>query len=249
MAACCTLLQCLAKNGVPMGNSCKFSAPLVASLLFIGLALPLRATTIFDNSQNDLATRFDPGTTEVGDEILLASTERYLTSFSFEYWGNNTASPTSFAGDVEARVRFYENNGTPFNGYPTPAGTPFFDSGWFSIGAPTSRSTFNFTQRLDFPEEGLFLPASAITWSIQFEGMDATDSVGVDIYSPPTVGRDYPDYWENDGGWQLLTNSLPMDFAAKMDANANIPEPSAVTLAMLGGLGILGFANRLRRKQ
>ena len=230
-----------------MGNSSKFNALLVASVLSIGVALPLRATTIFDNSSNDLLTRL-PVTSEVGDEILLASTERYLTDFSFEFWGTNTASPTSFAGAVQAQVRFYQNNGPTFNGYSTP-GTMFWSSGWFSVPSPTDRNTFVFTEVADFPAGRLFLPSTDMTWSVQFEGMGATDSLGVDIYSPPTIGQDYPDYWENDGGWQLLTNSVPMDFAARMDANANIPEPSVVTLAMLGGLGILGFANRLRRKQ
>jgi len=217
--------------------------------LCIGLTLSVQADSIFDNSVNDLLTRFDPGTQEVGDEILLDGTARYLTNFSFEFWGTNTASPsnTSFAGDVQARVRFYENTGAPFNGYATPASTPFFDSGWFDVGAPTSRSTLNFFEGSDFPAGGLLIPSSDITWSVQFEGMEATDSVGVDIYSPPVVGHDYPDYWENDGGWVLLTNTVPMDFAAKMDASQTVPEPSAVALSLLGGLGLLGLGYRLRR--
>ena len=223
-----------------------FNAFLSAGALSIGLSLPLRATTIFNNSSNDLLTRL-PVTSEVGDEILLGSTERYLTDFSFEFWGANTASPTSFAGAVQAQVRFYQNNGANFNGYPTP-GTMFWSSGWFTVPGPTDRSTFVFTQGSDFPDGGLFLPSTDMTWSVQFEGLGATDSIGLDIYSPPTIGADYPDYWENDGGWVLLTNNVPMDFAARMDANANIPEPSVVTLCLLGGLGILGFAHRLRQK-
>jgi hypothetical protein len=234
-----------------MGNSFKFNALWVAGALFIGLTLPLRAATIFNNSTNDLLTRFNPGTNEVGDEILLGGPERYITAFSFEFWGINTANSNSFAGPVQARVRFYENNGTPFNGYATP-GTSFFDSGWFSIGSPTSRSTAVF-QGTDFTPGGQFIPipitASNMTWSVQFDGMGATDSAGVDIYSPPTVGGDYPDYWQYDGGgWTLLTNTVPMNFAAYMDANSTIPEPSVVTLSLVGGLGILGFAYRLRRK-
>jgi hypothetical protein len=233
-----------------MGNPFRFNALLVAGVVFIGQMSPLHAAVIFNNSTNDLLTRFDPGTNEVGDEILLAGTERYITAFSFEFFGTNTASPTSYAGgDVEARVRFYVNNGTPFNGYATP-GTVFFDSGWFSIGAPTARSTAIF-QGTDFPAGGEFIPipitASNMTWSVQFEGMGATDSVGVDIYSPPVVGSDYPDYWQYDGGgWELLTNTVPMNFAAYMEAT--VPEPSVVTLSLFGGLGILAFAYRLRRK-
>ena len=127
---------------------------------WFGLAGPLSATVIFDNTVNDLTTRFNPGTLEVGDEINLASTGN-LTLFSFEYWG--TASGASFAGSVQAEVRFYQNTGTPFNGYPTPAATPFYDSGLFSVPSPTPRSTFVFTAGSDFPGGGLNLPSSDMT--------------------------------------------------------------------------------------
>ena len=121
--------------------------------LWLGFTLPLGALTLFDNSVNDLLTRFDPGTYEVGDEILLASADTYLTNFSFEFWGTNTASPTSFSGDVEARVRIYEMNGPEVNGLPTP-GTALFDSGWFGGFSPTSRSTFVFTPGNGLPDGG-----------------------------------------------------------------------------------------------
>jgi hypothetical protein len=88
-----------------------------------------------------------------------------------------------------------------------------------------------------------------MTWSVKFTGLGLDDSVGVDIYSPPVVGTDYPDYWQNDGtGWTLLTNSVPMDFGARFYAESTVPEPSTVTLSILGGLGILTLARRLRRK-
>lgn len=204
------------------------------------------ATTIFDNSVYDLGVRFNPGTTEVGDEISLGGTERYLTSFSFEFWGVNSASPgnVSFAGPVEARVRFYQNDGKPFNGYGTP-NSVFYDSGWFSVPNPTPRATFGFFAGTDFPSGGLFIPPSAtpwisdLTWSVQFRNMGATDSVGVDLYSPAVVGLDYPDYWANNGGWTLQNGAVPMDFAARMEANADIPEPPVAALSLLGVLGIV----------
>jgi hypothetical protein len=229
------------------------NALLVLGTLWLGLTLSrCAATTIFDNSVNDLVTRFNPGTLEVGDEIMLGSTERYLTGFSFEFWGTNTSHPTTFSGPVEARVQFYENTGDPFNGYPTPSLTSFWDSGWFSLGGPTARSTAVFAQGVDFPDGGLYLPMptgiSNMTWSVQFQGMGTDDSVGVDIYSPPVVGSDYPDYWQNNGGtWSLLTNGVPMDFAARMDANPTIPEPSAWALSLIGGLSLLIMVRRLRR--
>ncbi len=218
-----------------------------AVIMWLGVVFSSSGATIYDNTSNDLLTRFSAGTREVGDEIILGGTERYLTNFTFEFYGTNTASPSSFAGSVEARVRFYRNDGGPFNGYATP-GSSFYDSGWFSVPSPTERSTFIFSAGSDFPVGGLFIPDSDITWSVQFQGMGLTDEVGVDIYSPVTVGANYPDYWSNDGsGWMLLTNSVPMDFAARMEAT--VPEPSSAALAVFGGLGALLIRHLLRRKE
>lgn len=220
---------------------------LALTALGAGFLQVAHADVIFNNSTNDLNTRFNPGTLEVGDEILLAGTARYLYNFSFEYWG--TASGASFAGPVEARVQFYVNNGALFNGYPTP-GTNFFDSGWFGGFSPTPRLTLDFTAGNDFPSTGLLITNSDITWSVTFRGMGAGDNVGVDIYSPPVVGSDYPDYWENNGGWALKTNSIPMDFATVWEASiAPVPEPSAIALLLLGGAGFAGLAGAWRRKK
>jgi len=217
----------------------------VASLFIAGLPWVLPADVIFDNSVNDLHSRFNPGTLEVGDEIVLAGTARYLTNFSFEFWGTNTLNPAnlSFAGVVQARVRFYLNNGPPFHGYGTP-GTNFYDSGWFSVPKPTSRNLFVFEAGSDFPAGGLYIPASNITWSVQFQGMAANDSVGVDLFSPPVVGIDFSDYWENDiSGWTLKTNSLvtAVDFAAVFQAiGTSAPLPS-LQITSSGGQIVLSW--------
>jgi len=199
---------------------------------------------IFNNSTTDLLTRLSPGSLEVGDQIILGGTERYLTKFEFEYYGLNSANPLAFSGaNVEARVRFYENNGAPFNGYGTPNNS-FYDSDWFSVGGPTDRNTFVFSAGSDFDAGGLYIPVETMTWSIQFRGMGATDELGVDIYGPATVGLTYPDYWENSGGnWSLKTNSLPMNFAARFTA---VPEPSSAALLALGALGLFAARSRGR---
>jgi hypothetical protein len=213
---------------------------------WFGLLMPLSAVTLFDNTVNDLNLRFNPGTLQVGDEINLASTGN-LTYFSFEYWG--TASGASFAGPVQAQVRFYLNTGPLFNGYPAPAATPFYDSGLFSVPSPTPRNTFVFTAGSDFAPGGLPITSSDMTWTVQFSGMGAGDAVGVDLYSPPVVGTevgDFGDYWQFNGGWSLLTNSVgPMDFGAYMAT----PEPSSMTLSVLGGVGMLIAMRWFRRKE
>lgn len=235
----------------------KISVLLIISVLCVGSTLPLRAEVIYDNSANDLVGRFNTGTVEVGDEVMLAGTSRFLTYFSFEFWGTNTASATSFAGDVEARVKLYMNDGTlDANNHVRP-GSVLYDSGWFgkTVGpffGPTERSTFVFTAGSDFPSGGLWIPGNILTWSVQFQGMEDTDSLGVDIYCPPLIGNNYNDYWENDpvNGWTLLENlTAPqgqMNFGALMEA---VPEPSTMVLSLVGGLGMLVLTRRLRRKE
>lgn len=174
---------------------------------------------VYDNSVNDLNNRFNTGSLEVGDEIVLAGTERYIRKFVFEYWGANS-SQASFVGNVQARVRFYANDGTNFNGYPTPA-TVLYDSGNFPVAA-TPRSTLiieDFTNAvvpLNLP-----VPSTNFTWSVQFSGLGAGDSAGPDLFSPPVVGGSYPDYWEHAAGnWSLKTNPLvALDFAALVYAS------------------------------
>jgi hypothetical protein len=211
-----------------------FRAFLAGALLF---ALPLSAAEIvYDNSVNDLAFNLDPGAQEIGDEIVLDGTARWLSEFSFEYWGDNTLSETEFAGPVEARIRFYLNDGPALPGVDdalTP-GTVFFDSGTFAID-PTERATLTFT---DFVTDvavplAVDLP-DAFTWSVEFTGLGVTDTAGVTIYSPPAVGSSFDDYWVNTSGtWTLQTNVVAIDFAARFSA---VPEPTALALAICGGM-------------
>ena len=206
----------------------KVTLGLAATALVVGFNTS--AVTIYDNSVNDLATRFDPGLLEIGDEIILANSERYLTSFAFEYWALNNGTEIGTL-DIGVRVRFYLNDGPEFNGYATP-GTTFFDTDWLDsfITTPTNRATLNFDQS-DFAAGWLGGPASLMpvtsnfTWSVQFRNMDVDDTVGVDLFNPPIVGQAINDYWEYNGtSWSLMTNTVPMNFAARFDAV--VPEPS-----------------------
>jgi len=199
----------------------RFGCYLALGLAWAAARLPAAADTVFADSENDLLIRFDPGTLEVGDEIVLAGTARYLTNMSFEFWGTTYGTNgATFAGAVQARVRFYVNDGQPFNGYATP-GSVFFDSGWFGGFYPTPRCTATFTAGMDFPSSGLFIPTNDFTWSVQFQNLGPGDALGVDIYSPATTGADYPDYWENNGSWALRTNSVvsDMNFASHWQAS------------------------------
>jgi hypothetical protein len=199
---------------------------------------------VYDNTSNDLVTRFDPGLFEVGDQVILGGADRSITNFTLEYYGTS-AFPPLFGGNVEVKVAFYANDGDVFNGYASP-NTLLWESTWFPLLSATPRNNLVYSAGVDMPAEGVSV-SDSFTWSIQFRGLGAGDSAGVDIFSPPTIGQNYPDYWQkSDTGWALLTNTVPMDFAARMEA-ATIPEPTTLTLTVLGGFGLLFLSRRFRK--
>ncbi len=153
---------------------------------------------VYDNSVNDLLVRFNPGTLEVGDEVILDGQAREITKFELEYWGENR-NQANFVGTVEARVRFYANDGSDSaSGYPTPQ-TVLYDSGWFGVSA-TTRATLIFEDfQVDAAVPLVASVPDSLTWTIQFRGMEASDAVGIDLFSPPVMGWNYPDFWERSG--------------------------------------------------
>ncbi|MBN2505827.1 MAG: HYR domain-containing protein [Verrucomicrobia bacterium] len=173
---------------------------------------------VFDNSVNDAQWRFSSGTTEVGDEIVLAGAARQITRFAFEYFGvNRNTQAEEFEGSVTARVRFYANDGP--GEYPSPQ-TVLYDSGEFAVPA-TVRSVVTIE---DFQLEAVVPLAGNVpdsfTWTVQFGGLGPNDDVGLDIYNPIVLGLSYPDYWERTPqGWQLKAHpDVKIDFAARIEA-------------------------------
>ena len=216
----------------------------LASLLAI---VPgLRAEIIYNNSTTDTGNRLTfTNNQQIGDQIILANTSaRFATNFSFEYFSPNTSN---FIGTVQADVTFYLNNGTLFNGYARP-NTSFFDSGFFNITTPysvyaTNVGTLSFNLMNNFPA-GLLLPTN-FTFAVTFQGLVGPDQVGVALFNPVTVGQNTPDYWLNTPtGWELLTNSVPVNFAARFEGT--VPEPSVIGLSLLGGIAALATARRRR---
>ena len=204
------------------------------------LALPaaLGQVIVYDNTSTSLDYNFSIGTIEVGDQIILAGTDRNPSEFTFAYFGVNLAVT------AEARIRFYANDGPLVSGFASP-GTVLFDTGFFPA---VNTAPFSFIIDDFSAGSGALIPFTGLlpdsfTWSIQFQNIGG-GTAGVPLYSTPTIGNNYTDYWDRTGGnWTLKVAPIGgpshMDFYAQLVA---VPEPSAYGLA--GGILALIFAAR-----
>jgi len=199
----------------------------------------------YDNSAfaSDLQLRFTAGAVEYGDQIILKDPlpSYNVTEFGFEYFlikGLDAGSSAS------AQIRFYANNGPLFNGYATPGAVPLWDSGVFPI-AGTQRNTLVF----DSTDFGALIVPKEFTWTVQFSGIPVGELAGLDIYSPPTVGQNYPDLWYNNAGtWELReypNQDPPASFGARLYV---VPEPSTVAFGLALGAGAIFFVRAHRRQ-
>ena len=201
-----------------------------------------RGSVLFDNLNTPLGF-FNPGTNQVGDQVVLAGGGAAITSFKFEYFGSN------ILGGAQAQVFFYANDGSLVSGYASP-GTQIWSSGAFTIP-----DTFNATLMtnalvsFDLSSAPVTVPAD-FTWAVVFTGVGAGQSAGTILSSAaPTTGSDYNDYWLNTGtvatpNWQLMTNATyNIDFLAQF---SSVPEPASFNLLAVGGL--IGLAVMLFKR-
>lgn len=168
---------------------------------------------------------------EYGDEIYLSGSDRLVTDFIFEYFGDFTPNATQFA-----RVRFYANDGPladPISRAHLPQ-TEIFNSGLFTL-----TSGYNTKWLGDL---SVRVPDS-FTWTVEFSGVGLTSGnrAGILFYNPPTVGSSPRDFWEViDGNWTLLhfganTFKPEANFGARVIA---VPEPQTIALFSLGALAL-----------
>jgi hypothetical protein len=220
---------------------------------------------LYDNTENQLGTVLNfPNGQEIGDQIFLANytADPYLTGFSFEYYSPDS----SWSGTVTADVRFYQNDGPPFNGYNAP-GTLFYDTGAFNVlpplqiyGGTTNSAVLAFSSADLYNNAAMnmnpsFMMPSNMTMSVTFQGLSGSESVGLPSFGPPHVGYNYGDYWVNNGGtWQLETSNnngqySKVAFAMQLTAtNQPVPEPTAMGVAAVGAAVLAGFARWRRHK-
>lgn len=204
---------------------------LAVGVLAFASAQTSRADLVYADTVNLTPYVLNSSNYIVGDEIILAGTSRLATNFTFEFWSSGLSSSAT------VQIRFYLNDGT--GGAP---GTLLWDSGidtLFTISPnllTTNGATLSYDPEVVVPNQ--------FTWTVQFDNLGG-GTAGVPIYTPPNVGGNFSDYWQNDGtGWLLKTNaSTDMSFGASLQAT--VPEPSTLALALVGAAGLL-IARRRR---
>ena len=225
---------------------------LLGVMVVVGSA---RADFIYNNLGNNSTTNALPlnNNLQFGQQVFMDSAALaaapYLTNFAFEY---SIGTMTALTPQIE--VQFYNNTGSLINGYASPAATPFYQTGFFSIATGSGLYLQSLIQANLYPGGGADIPLSGpmpsnFTVIFTVSGLNSGDQVGLPVIynnSPgPITGTNYADYWQNNGsGWQLVTNSvvtggLAMQFQAT-------PEPSVLAL---GALGALLLGRVVRRRQ
>jgi hypothetical protein len=236
----------------------KTFASKILAVAVIMSAFSSKADFVYDNGTSGLASDqtnnfslVGSAATRFGDEVVLAGSG-FLSHFDYQYWGVN------FSGNESNRVWLFVNDGaavTLNNRTANEPGTVLFDSGWFGGGGmipSTTRSTLNFDAGYDFSAGSIWLDSSQnLTLAIAFDGIESGEDFGVSLYDPPSVGTNYNSYWEFSGSsWTLMTNSSApnewVNFGMRIEA---VPEPSMISLVLMGGLAALGFGRALGKKK
>jgi hypothetical protein len=218
-----------------MRNTTRFSLKLLVLAVVVSAAsMTSRAadTLVYNNTSNYLGNSYYVAS-EFGDQITLSTstTDRYLTKFMFEY-----TSAHGNDGNETAWLRFYRNDG--LGGIP---GSLFFDSRnlpGYATDIPLPRGNAN---QVEISGVTILVP-NTFTWTVQFSNVAASETVGLTMYNPPTVGSNFDDYWEKSGTtW--VAKRLPgyfYSFGALAYATA-VPEPGTLQLGVLAGITALGF--------
>jgi hypothetical protein len=172
-----------------------------AVLSWLPFPTPVAPPTVYENT-NDL-NRNGVDTIEYGDQITLAAdrTERYLTQFEFTYYAHYPNN-----GNETAILRLYRNDGS--SGAP---GTLLFTS----APIPLARGVNNALVPLD----SLLVP-NTFTWTFRVSGLTGSESAGLEIGNPPTIGlSDSNAFWYYSGGWATWSwPSVPANFLARVSA-------------------------------
>jgi hypothetical protein len=211
----------------------------------------VRGGTLYDNTTTDKGTslNFINGYT-LGDEIIMGNAfpSDIVSNFSFEIY--SPLATFSGGANVKMEVFLYANDGAPTNGFARP-GSSLYDSGAFTLSTPQQfggSNVFAATLTFDLSSTPVFVP-NDFTLAVKVTGLTGGDTVGMEMFEPATVGRNYGEYWMNNGtSWGLYTNSIPLDFGARFQGTPTVPEPSTLCLGAVGAAFLMGFTWLRRRR-
>ncbi|HVY70140.1 MAG TPA: immunoglobulin domain-containing protein, partial [Verrucomicrobiae bacterium] len=143
--------------------------------------------------QND--TTINPTTRfsefEFGDEIVLAGNRpRMVAGFGFDYYGDFTSS------NATAVVSFYKNDGVNVG----VNGKTILAPGTLLYQSDPVKLTSGFHEQI-ISDIAINVPAS-FTWTVTFFGLSGQegDRAGLLYEDPPTIGKSFDDFWENQNG-------------------------------------------------
>jgi hypothetical protein len=182
---------------------------------------------IYDNSTTYTGSLSDfKG--EFGDQVDFAGENRTLSSFAIEFFVKYTIADF----DETARVRLYANDGEQYSEFldSRRPGTVLYDSGRFFVNPGFQTRTFDHLD-IDVPD--------TVTFTIQFSGLDrAEEEYGLLIYTPPTVGNSFDDFWGRSAtGWTLFdTPDIKDNYSARFTAiKTTVSQPKIIQTLQVGG--------------
>jgi hypothetical protein len=169
---------------------------------------------------------------EYGDEVVLGGTDRFLTSFQFQYSAN-------YAAVGGLTFRLYDQTG-PLIGSAASPGTVLFS---------TTLDVVSGVNTVTIPFDGSSALPNRLTYTVQFPGVGGASEAG--LLAPnlvPTVGSSGNDLWLNDAGGSGWTLNLMSPDGLSPRANfvttiEAVPEPSTIAL-MVAGTALVAFGFR-----
>jgi hypothetical protein len=199
-------------------SSYRRALPLLAAALCATFTA-LRAEVVFDSTATS-GPQVLPGTTEVGDEIVLAGEARTITRLRLEFFATVPVGATP-----SARLRIYENDGEPPPGFPPSIRAPRT----ILFTAPDVPITAG-QNTLDLSGVAIDVPGK-FTVSLQLLGLPAGSlGSGPVFYGRRTlnIGSGFDDYWlrQTNGAWTTarFPNGIPpVHFSMLIEAQPDPP--------------------------
>jgi MYXO-CTERM domain-containing protein len=186
--------------------------------------VPAYGIPVYNNTVTDTQSTLPYGfttSTQLGDRILLAGTERYATLATVQFF-NIGAS-----GSFDAALRLF-NIGSPVG---SQLGSTYTVTGISALANDAVNVSFSFPNLL-VPNELIF--------TVSVANESGVTIFGVDMFEPPVVGSSDNTFaigFDGSSFNKISTQSENVFFA--LDASATSPEPSTLALAAAAGLFLI----------